>query len=552
MFHGFGGPPGRAFLLAITTAAALAAPVASAQDRAPITLRSNDGTVSLTGDFLGLENNFYLVNVQGLGTMRVAADEVVCTGIVCPERLAPAAATIVEPAEPVAPQFGIHGSRTVGTTLVPNLLRGYAEHVGARFEIREGDDPANRTVLLTDPDGTLRAEIDLRTPGSGAAIPALIDGTADIGLTDRPLNAGDLEKLTAAGLPDLRDTEDEVVLGLDGIVLITHPSNPVRNISGEELTRIYTGELTNWLELGGGDLPITVHSYTVGQGDRDVMLNGLVGAPGRDEMENPVRWQTYYEMVDAVMADRGSIGFVGRWLARTNDVNILTVREVCGLHSPPSDFNLKIEGYTLARRLFAFKRPGEMHPEARAFLDWVQTKPAQRYVREVHFVDREHERMRLEDMGMMLIHTAAVEPDFSGQQYSQMMRELRGADRLSVSFRFSSGSATLDQVSVRNLEELAVRMESGEFDGFEVLLVGFADAIGARERNTTLAQARAESVRQILLAALQPETAERMRLIPLSFGELLPLSCNDDEVGRARNRRVEVWLRLPNTRSTLR
>ncbi|MEO0363045.1 MAG: phosphate ABC transporter substrate-binding/OmpA family protein, partial [Pseudomonadota bacterium] len=324
------------------------------------------------------------------------------------------------------------------------------------------------------------------------------------------------------------------------------------NLSSEEVARIWSGEITNWLELGGGDHPITVNSFGEGSGDRAVLLDGLVRPLGREEKPNVVRWKAYQDMVDAVMADRGGIGFVGRWLARTNDVNLLAVREACGLLSPPTDFRMKIEGYSLSRRLYAYTKPGEMHPEARAFLDWTLTDEAQPYIQESHFIDRKRERMRLEDMGMMLVHTAAVEPDFDGNQYSDMMRELRGADRLSMSFRFNTGSSVLDVESIRNIEELAEEMEAGVYDGQEVLLVGFADSIGDRGRNTQLALARALSVQEILSNSLTPATRARLNLTPLSYGELLPLSCNGDEVGRARNRRVEVWLRVPNSRTALR
>jgi phosphate transport system substrate-binding protein len=384
-------------------------------------------------------------------------------------------------------------------------------------------------------------------------VPALLDRVADIGLTDRRFNNADLEAVTAAGVPDLRDTENEIVPGVDGIVMVVNKDNPVRNLTSDEISRIWSGEITNWLTLGGGDVPINVHTYAVGSGDREVMMNGLVWPNGRDELAEVTRHGPYQDLVDAVMADRGGIGFVGRWLARTNDVKLLDIREVCGLLSDPSDFRMKIEGYALSRRIYAYTVPGRaMHPEARAFLDWTLTAEAQQYVKESHFVDREIERMRLEDMGMMLVHTAAVEPDFSGPQYSDMMQQLRGADRLSVNFRFNTGSSVLDVESIRSLRELGERMERGGFDGMEVLLVGFADSVGERTRNTSLAQARADAVRQILLDAVQPTTVQRLRLVPLSYGELLPLSCNDTEEGRERNRRVEVWLRLPDSRTTLR
>lgn len=535
-------PWGANFTCAAALALAMASAIpATAQQTAPITLESFDGSISVTGDLQRYDGENYFVVVPDMGVLRIKAQEVTCTGILCPEV-----------ASEEGPKFGIYGSRTVGTTLIPNLLRGYAETHGLGYEIIPTGDPAERFVRLTNPDGTLRAEIDLQTRGSGSAFPALVDEVADIGVADRRMTDSDAAKLAAVGIEDLRDTTDETVLGVDGIVMITHPDNPVRNLSSLDVARIWSGEATNWLEFGGGDYPITVNSFGESSGDRAVMMDALVRPQGRDEKDDVTRWSAYQDMVDAVMADRGGIGFVGRWLARTNDVNLLDIREECGLLSPPSDFRMKIEGYALSRRLYAYTRPGDVHPEAQAFLDWTLTPAAQAYIKESHFIDRELERMRLEDMGMMLVHTAAVEPDFNGAQYSDMMYQLRGADRLSVSFRFAFGSSRLDVESVRNIRELAARMENGEFDGQEVMLVGFADSIGSQTRNTQLAQARAEAVREILRQALSRETADRMRLEPLSYGELLPLSCNDGDVGRARNRRVEVWLRLPDSRSNLR
>ncbi|WP_165614973.1 phosphate ABC transporter substrate-binding/OmpA family protein [Yoonia tamlensis] len=513
-----------------------------AQQSAPVVLEAKDGSTSVAGQLVGFENNIYVLETEDMGRIQISGDNVICTGAICP--VIPDAVVAVEP------QFGIYGSRTVGTTLIPNLLRGYAESVGATYEIAATEDPAERIVRLINADGSLRAEIDLQTRGSGSAFPALADGYADIGVADRRMKDSDVAKIAAAGIPDLRDSAEETVLGVDGIVMITHPDNPVRNLTSLEIAKIWSGEITNWLELGGGDVPISVNSFGEGSGDRAVMMDALVRPNGRDETVAVTRWSAYQDMVNAVMGDKGGIGFVGRWLARTNDVNLLAIREDCGLLSPPTDFRMKIEGYALSRRLYAYSRPGDIHPEAQAFLDWTLTTPAQAFIKESNFVDRDLERMRLEDMGMMLVHTAAVEPDFDGAQYSDMMRQLRGADRLSVSFRFNTGSSNLDVESIRNVQELAVRMKAGEFDGFEVLLVGFADSVGDRVRNTRLAQNRAEAVRSILAQSLS--AADNARLLPISYGELLPLSCNDSEVGRERNRRVEVWLRLPNSRTVSR
>ncbi|MCX7645753.1 MAG: phosphate ABC transporter substrate-binding/OmpA family protein [Rhodobacteraceae bacterium] len=516
----------------VLRAAALALGLAAAAAIAPAATRAEDASAARPGAAVPH------------GGLTVAAAEPRCQAAACPPPAAPAGP---------AARFAIHGARTAGTTLVPELLRGYAESLGGSLEIAETGDPARRIVRIHGPDGALRAEIDLSTPGSAEGLAALAAGAADIAVTDRPMTEADRETLARAGLPDLRGTPAEALLATDALVVITNARNPVRDISAEELARIYAGEITNWRALGGGDVPIAVNSYAEGSDERALFLDRLVRPTGREEAGRVARWPGFQALVNAVMADPGGIGYVGRWLAAANPVTILPLREVCGLHSEPSDFRLRIGAYPLARGVFAYTRPGDLHPEARAFLDWALGEAAQPWVRRARFADRSLARMRLEDMGQALIHTAAVEPDFDGDQFSALARELRGADRLSLSFRFrASGSTRLDDASLRNAEELARLIEADAFSGFEVLLVGFADSVGPRDENTRLAQARANRVREIIARALGPAARARTPLVALSFGELLPLSCNEDESGRERNRRVEVWLRLPGPRNTRR
>jgi phosphate transport system substrate-binding protein len=536
-----------------------------------VILQSRDGTISIQGKYLSFDSGFYVVDTGRMGIMRIDANKVNCAGAPCalaleaattapaaPEVAAsePASAEAANPApaaeaapataastETVAFSFGIHGSRTVGTTLIPTLLRGYAESLGGSLEVIPTDDPAVRIAKLMNADGSVRAVIDLQTKGSGSAIPALIEGTADIGVTDRPMNSGDVEKLTAAGQPDLRNTPDEFVLGVDGIVVILNTANPLRDLSAEEVAKIFAGEITNWRELGGDDLPIRIHSYEEGSGDREVLLNGLVRPFGRGETAEVARHADYYKLVEAVTTEPGAIGYVGRWLARSSDVKLMPIREVCGLQSEPSDFRMKIEGYSLSRRLFAFKLPGAIHPEARAFLDWTQTREAQPYIKEANFIDRELERMPLADVPSATLEVASAQPEFNSAQHKKMVEELGTAERLSLSFRFKFASSQLDSEGAKTVEQIARLIASGEFEGKEILLVGFADSVGTSGKNTTLAKARAEEVRSILRSVLSSEAVDAAALVPLSFGEMMPLSCNEDDVGRERNRRVEVWLR---------
>ena len=94
--------------------------------------------------------------------------------------------------------------------------------------------------------------------GSGSGITAVSEGRCDIGLASRALK--DDEK--ASGLK-------ETVLALDGIAIIVNPENKVSDLSIEQIAKIYTGEITNWKDVGGDDAEIVLIGREAGSGTRD-------------------------------------------------------------------------------------------------------------------------------------------------------------------------------------------------------------------------------------------------------------------------------------------
>ena len=94
--------------------------------------------------------------------------------------------------------------------------------------------------------------------GSGSGIQAVLDGRCDIGLSSRNLKEEEKE----AGLT-------ETILALDGIAVIVNPENPVADLSLETIGDIYTGEITNWSEVGGADAEIVLIGREAGSGTRD-------------------------------------------------------------------------------------------------------------------------------------------------------------------------------------------------------------------------------------------------------------------------------------------
>ena len=94
--------------------------------------------------------------------------------------------------------------------------------------------------------------------GSGSGIKAVQEGRCDIGLSSRDLK--DEEK--ASGLTG-------TVLAYDGIAIVVNPENPVTDLSLETIADIYTGEITNWSEVGGNDAEIVLIGREAGSGTRD-------------------------------------------------------------------------------------------------------------------------------------------------------------------------------------------------------------------------------------------------------------------------------------------
>ncbi len=94
--------------------------------------------------------------------------------------------------------------------------------------------------------------------GSGSGIQAVTDGKCDIGLSSRALKDEEKEN----GLT-------ETVLAYDGIAIVVHPDNPVEDLSIEDLAKLYTGEITNWKEVGGADAQVVLIGREAGSGTRD-------------------------------------------------------------------------------------------------------------------------------------------------------------------------------------------------------------------------------------------------------------------------------------------
>jgi phosphate transport system substrate-binding protein len=487
-----------------------------------VVLNSIDDETRISGELLAVEEGHYVIR-NALGEFRVAAGNVSCEGPACPV------------IDTYKPEFTIFASSPRISTMLADLLVGYAEETGQTFESKANDETTRSVQIFSSDDSELVADISLVIRSPQDAVGALSDRSAEVLVYEQ--QQIDTLLASAAGLNDLLQSP----LAFDGQVIVGHRDNPVRDLSLVEISRIWDRDITSWRSLGAGEAPITIHMAEEG-GDTAGWLTGLSAS----STSAVITHSTEAQVVEAVKANRNALGLVHRTVADQSNAKMLAVRKACGLTAEPTQFGIRTQHYPFTQPIYSYARGTGAHPFAQSFLEWTQTAAAATNITKWGYTAAKLQREKIQDMGVAVVHTAAVEPDFDGVEFASMMRELRSADRLSITFRFLTGSSVLDEESLLNIKDLAKRLRGNEFDGQEVLLVGFADNTGPAAPNTSLSARRAQAVQDVLAQEFDPTTLQRLNLTSMGFGEQMPVDCNDTDSGRASNRRVEVWARVQN------
>lgn len=175
------------------------------------------------------------------------------------------------------------------------------------------------------PDITVTAEYT----GSGAGLESLVGGKTDIGNASRALKDG--EKDSGAV---------ENIVAIDGIAVITHTSNTVSDLTSQQLTDIYTGKITNWVDLGGADEAIVVLGREAGSGTRGAFEELLDVA---DQCAYAQELDSTGGVLAKVASTPGSIGYVSL------DVVDDTVKALSLDGVEPTEENIVAGSYKLSR-----------------------------------------------------------------------------------------------------------------------------------------------------------------------------------------------------------
>lgn len=474
---------------------------AIAQD---VTLTSRDGALAISGQLQGYDGEFYRID-SAYGLLTVDAQGVLCDGPACPDLTAPKAV------------IRVVGAPELGAALMPRLVAGFAASQGLTLTAPDRPDAPS---LLADPaTGKILAEFSFQSLPPAAAHEALASGRAEL-------------LLASASDPAFGSR----TLGLDPLVAISAPDNPVPAIATPDLARALTGEVTNWSDIGGPDMPLVLH----GLSDEADLNRALAARLGR-KIAATVVHDSAEALARAVERDPWALAVTGRSV--TGAARVLGLTDSCGFPLLPSPLAVKAEDYPLTLPIYFLTPRRRLPLVAREFLEFLALPTAQQAVEAAGYVGRGMARQPMTVDGLRLINAIqGAGEETTLADLKALVAAMQGAERLSFTFRFQDGGSEMEPQSRDSLADLARLIESGVFADEALVLAGFSDGSGAAKANLDLSLQRATQVLTALRQAA-PGMTEGAQPLVAAFGESLPMACDETAAGRRLNRRVEVWIK---------
>lgn len=404
----------------------------------------------------------------------------------------------------------IHGSNTIGAHLAPALVKGlFARRGYSAIRALPTEVENEQQVLAFDELGN-PVRVLVTAHGSSTGFAALAEGSSDLAASSRPVK--DSERSRLPGL-------QEQVIGLDGLAVIVHPDNPLRQLDTLALARLFTGEETDWSSHSGSPGPVRLYARDAQSGTFETFRELVLAAHGRDLSIQAQRFESSTALADAVAADPQGIGFIGLPYVRQARALAVSAGPAQAMQALPE--LIATEDYPLARRLYFYHLPGSGNPWIDELVEFAHSPEGQAIVEAHGFIAQEVRAMPVEIDRQM------------PADYQELSHQAR---RLSVNFRFAEGSAALDAKAQRDLERLLRYLRQHDKLRDKVRLVGFGDAKSDPVRSELLSRLRAMAVASELLR-------RGVRPLPeLGLGAQMPVATDSNPDGRLRNRRVEVWV----------
>ncbi len=214
--------------------------------------------------------------------------------------------------------------------------------------------------------------------GSGTGITALMDGNTDIAMSSRDLKGE--EKLK---LQEKQINIEVKTIAVDALAVVVHPENKVNNLTREQLEKIFTGEITNWKDVGGDDAKIVVYSRENSSGTYEFFKEHVMNK--KNYANTVLNMPATGAIVQSISQTKGAIGYIG--LAyMTSDIKAIHVSYDEGkTFVAPSLQSAKDKTYPISRPLYYIYDVKKMD-KVKAYVDYCLSPEGQKLVEEVGYI----------------------------------------------------------------------------------------------------------------------------------------------------------------------
>lgn len=221
-------------------------------------------------------------------------------------------------------------------------------------------------------------KIQVTGGGSGTGLAALQNKTTDICNSSRKIKAAEIANCVQAF--GKRPTEYKAAM--DGLSIFVNESNPIQDITMEQLELVFTGKIRNWKELGGADAPITVYSRENSSGTYEFFKEHVL--KGKDFAASAQTMPGTAALLQAVAKDKSSIGYGGA--AYGQGAKHLKVKKDAGSPAIEPNEEMVVKGtYPISRYLFIYINPALDKGEVANYLNWIRSDAGQSVVKDIGY-----------------------------------------------------------------------------------------------------------------------------------------------------------------------
>jgi phosphate transport system substrate-binding protein len=254
------------------------------------------------------------------------------------------------------------------------------------LQIKGSDTMVNLGQAWAEAFNAIHSNVNVAVTGggSGTGIAALINGTCDIAESSRAVEEKEIKQAEATGIRFNQET-----VALDGIAVVVHPSNPIKNLTMDQLREIFMGNIKSWKILGGPDWPIVLLSREVNSGTHIFFKEHVLrrGKKKAQEEFSPgaLMMPSSYAIAEEVANNENTIGYYGMGYISPRQKVIAVAKDAQSPFVEPTLPAVRTNAYPISRPLYLYTN-GTPKGIVKEFIDFAYSKEGQEIVKKTDFV----------------------------------------------------------------------------------------------------------------------------------------------------------------------